>query len=151
MLLVPRGWAAGGTRSGWTAPAPSALRLRRVEPDLVALRVGHGGIPAEADVRRRRDDRTAVRDDRRDRCVHVVDRDVVPDLARCRLAAQADAATEVARAGFVERVVVEALGVAELPAEHVRVEGLRPLEVVGRELDMAELTLLRHPSASSLG
>src|SRR4029079_15833653 len=73
-----------------------------------------------------------------------IDRDVVADRLRRIHAALAEPATEPARPCLVQEVVGHLANRPELPAEHRAVERLRPLDVIGWELDVVELAVLRH-------
>src|SRR5437879_1452893 len=110
----------------------------------VALAVGPGGEPAHAlDLGLRRGDRPAELEDLLHSGVDRVDRDVVPDRLAGRLAALAEAAAELARAGRIEVVALEPGHLPEFPPEHPRIEAPGPLLVVVWDLDVVELAV-RH-------
>src|SRR5204862_3428461 len=129
------------SRPGSSRPV-SALRLCLVEADLVALTVEDRGIPAKADIGLRRDDLAAVALHLRKSRLDRVDGDVVAYDRACRLAANPEPATELARARHIRPVVLEPLGGLELPPGDGLVEALGASRIVGRNLDVVPLTML---------
>src|SRR5215217_1908364 len=122
-----------------------------VERERVALAVGPGSEPPHARdlLLARVIDRAAELLDLRDRRVDVVDVDVVPGHLAGHLAALAHPTSELAGARRVERVALEALHVAKLPAEDAAVEALRPRLVVERDLGVVVLAVSRHGASST--